>query len=110
MGPNETLFGLLEGADPKRPALVDPAGPILTYGALREQVEAVAGDLAAAGVSRGDRVALGVVHDRQVVQVGGVLRVALTQHVPVQSQGPLQMSTGTAFVCVGPGVLRPSPT
>ena len=58
MGPNETLFGLLEGADPKRPALVHPEGPILTYGALREQVEAVAGDLAAAGVSRGDRVAL----------------------------------------------------
>jgi len=52
------LLGLLERSDASSPALVVPDGPVVTYGSLRQQIEALAGELAAAGVAPSDRVAL----------------------------------------------------
>jgi acyl-CoA synthetase (AMP-forming)/AMP-acid ligase II len=52
------LTGALAGTD-DRPAIVVPdTGVRLTYGALRQQTEAMAEALAAAGIRRGSRVAL----------------------------------------------------
>lgn len=54
-----TLLGLLAGAPADATAIVLPeSGLRLTYGQLRDQVRAVAGALAAAGVRRGDRVGM----------------------------------------------------
>jgi acyl-CoA synthetase (AMP-forming)/AMP-acid ligase II len=54
-----TLLGLLGAAPDDRTALIQPDLNVrLTYGALRQQVEAVASALAAAGVGRGDRVGM----------------------------------------------------
>lgn len=53
------LFGSLEGADLSRVALVDPStGAETTYGALRAQVDAFAGALAARGVDTDTVVAM----------------------------------------------------
>ncbi|MEN5073298.1 AMP-binding protein [Isoptericola cucumis] len=55
----DLLFAGLSGAELERPATVDgPSGAVTTYGALRGQVDAVAGALAARGVRPGDVVAL----------------------------------------------------
>jgi acyl-CoA synthetase (AMP-forming)/AMP-acid ligase II len=40
------------------PALLTPDGPTLTFAQLRQQVERLAGQLAALGIGRGDRVAI----------------------------------------------------
>jgi acyl-CoA synthetase (AMP-forming)/AMP-acid ligase II len=54
-----TLLGLLGAAPDDRTALIQPDLNVrLTYGALRQQVEAVASALVAAGVGRGDRVGM----------------------------------------------------
>src|SRR5678816_283525 len=53
-----TLLGLLTAPD-DHIALIQPDGGVrMTYGALRQQVQAVASALAAAGVKRGDRVGM----------------------------------------------------
>jgi acyl-CoA synthetase (AMP-forming)/AMP-acid ligase II len=53
-----TLAELIDNAPADKTAIILPEQNIrVTYGALREQVHAVAGQLAAAGVGRGDRVA-----------------------------------------------------
>lgn len=55
----DDLFGTLDAADLDRVALIDPAsGAETTYGALRAQVDAFAGALAARGVETGTVVAL----------------------------------------------------
>ncbi|MEU2198761.1 AMP-binding protein [Isoptericola sp. NPDC019482] len=55
----DLLFADLADADLERPAIIDgPSGAITTYGALRDQVDAVAGALAARGIRPGDVVAL----------------------------------------------------
>ena len=54
-----TLLGLLRAAPAAQVALIQPEANIqVTYGALRQQVEGLADALAAAGVSRGDRVGI----------------------------------------------------
>jgi acyl-CoA synthetase (AMP-forming)/AMP-acid ligase II len=54
-----TLPGLLDPIPAERVAVIQPEQNIrLTYGDLRRQVQAVAGALAAAGVTRGDRVGI----------------------------------------------------
>lgn len=54
-----TLLGLLAAAPADATAIVLPeSGVRLTYGQLRDQVRAVAGLLAAAGVRRGDRIGM----------------------------------------------------
>ena len=54
-----TLSDLLEHAPPDKIAIILPEQNIrITYAALRTQVQAVAEQLAAAGVSRGDRVGI----------------------------------------------------
>src|SRR5258708_7927918 len=55
--PGERLTTILD--HPDRPALVVPEdGQVLTYGQVADRVASLAGSLAAAGVGRGDRVAL----------------------------------------------------
>ncbi len=54
-----SLLDVLEGQPADRIAIVVPdAGARITYGSLRNQVEAMAEAFAAAGIGRGDRVAL----------------------------------------------------
>ncbi len=53
-----TLNQLLEGGDPRAPALVVPEGPSLTYSRLGELVEEAASRLRALGLRRGQRVAM----------------------------------------------------
>ena len=53
-----TLDHVLERGDPNATAVTVPGGPRVSYARLREQVEACADALAAAGIRRGDRVAL----------------------------------------------------
>jgi acyl-CoA synthetase (AMP-forming)/AMP-acid ligase II len=53
-----TLLDVLAAGRDEHPALVVPGGPNLTYRRLREEVQRAAEALAAAGVGRGDRVAL----------------------------------------------------
>src|SRR5579862_7463236 len=54
-----TLLDLLDGAPAERTALILPEQNLrITYGELRSQVEAIAAALAAAGIGRGDRVAM----------------------------------------------------
>jgi acyl-CoA synthetase (AMP-forming)/AMP-acid ligase II len=59
MATPRTLFDLMAPAPAQQIAIVLPEQNIrVSYGALRQQVEAVAGALAAAGVGRGDRVGI----------------------------------------------------
>ena len=54
-----TLLGMLSSSPAERTALIQPEQNLrVTYGALRNQVEAVAEALAASGVGRGDRVGM----------------------------------------------------
>jgi oxalate---CoA ligase len=53
-----TLFSLLQQGEDDHPALVVPDGPTLTYAQLRDAVGQAADELAAAGVRKGDRVAI----------------------------------------------------
>ncbi len=53
-----TLLDLLEAGAPSHPAMVAPGGPVLTYDSLRRQVRALAEQLRAMGIDRGDRVAI----------------------------------------------------
>ena len=54
-----TLLGLIQAIPADQTAVIAPEQNIrVTYGALRKQVQAVAEALAAAGVSRGDRVGI----------------------------------------------------
>jgi oxalate---CoA ligase len=66
--PAEPLNAILEHGDD--PALVIPEdGRVLTYGQLAERVTNLAGRLAAAGVGRGDRVALTLPNGPDMVQI-----------------------------------------
>ena len=68
--PAEALAALLASGPAGAPALVSPEdGAVLTYGQLAERVEALAGRLAAAGVGRGDRVALALGNGPDIVQL-----------------------------------------
>jgi len=54
-----TLLGLLSAIPAERTAIIQPEQDIrLSYGALRHQVETIAGALAAAGIGRGDRIGI----------------------------------------------------
>ena len=53
-----TLLDLLEQGAPSHAALVVPGGPVVTYDSLRRQVRALAAQLRAMGIDRGDRVAI----------------------------------------------------
>jgi acyl-CoA synthetase (AMP-forming)/AMP-acid ligase II len=54
-----TLLGLFSQVPDERIAIVDPDHDVrISYGALKQQVQAVAGSLVAAGVGRGDRVGI----------------------------------------------------
>jgi oxalate---CoA ligase len=52
------VFELLSAGEADAPAIIEPAGPTLTYGQLRQQVSHLAGQLNALGVGRNDRVAI----------------------------------------------------
>jgi len=52
------IFELLSAGDDSAPAIIEPAGPTITYAQLREQVSHLAGQLNALGVGRNDRVAI----------------------------------------------------
>jgi acyl-CoA synthetase (AMP-forming)/AMP-acid ligase II len=59
MHDKSSLLGLLESAPAARTAIILPEQNLhITYGALRDQVQAVAEQLAAAGVGRGDRIGI----------------------------------------------------
>ncbi|HMQ30090.1 MAG TPA: acyl--CoA ligase [Chloroflexaceae bacterium] len=55
---NKTLLDLLAAGADGHPALVAPGRPPLSYAALRANVAALAGQLQALGLGRGDRVAI----------------------------------------------------
>ena len=66
----ETLNAILDHPGPDRPALVVPDdGQVLTYGQLADRIGRLAGNLAAAGVRRGDRVAFTLPNGPDVVQI-----------------------------------------
>ena len=66
--PAEALNAILEHGD--GPALVVPEdGQVLTHRQLASRVESLAGCLAAAGVKRGDRVALTLPNGPDMVQI-----------------------------------------
>jgi acyl-CoA synthetase (AMP-forming)/AMP-acid ligase II len=52
------IFELLSAGDDSAPAIIEPAGPTITYAQLRQQVSHLAGQLNALGVGRNDRVAI----------------------------------------------------
>ena len=54
----DTVFELLSAGNDEAPAIVVPGGPTLSFAEMRRQVEHLAGQLNAAGVGRGERVAL----------------------------------------------------
>ena len=53
-----TLVELLEQGVSSHPAIRIPDGPTITYGSLRRQTSALAGQLRMLGIGRGDRVAI----------------------------------------------------
>jgi acyl-CoA synthetase (AMP-forming)/AMP-acid ligase II len=66
----ESLTALLRQADPGRPALITGEdGSTLTHAQLAVRVETLAGRLAAAGVRRGDKVALVLPNGPEIVQL-----------------------------------------
>ena len=72
----EALDGLSGGGQPSHPAfLVPDDGQVLSYAEMAGRIETLAGRLAAAGVRRGDRVALALPNGPDFVQL--LLAVAL---------------------------------
>jgi acyl-CoA synthetase (AMP-forming)/AMP-acid ligase II len=66
----ESLASLLDQPEPDRPALVTGEdGSVVSYSQLASRVDELAGRLAAAGVRRGDRVALSLPNGPEFVQV-----------------------------------------
>jgi len=66
----ETLDALFGGGQPAHPAFVVPDdGQVLSYAEMADRVETLAGRLAAAGVRRGDRVALTLPNSPEFVQL-----------------------------------------
>ncbi len=66
----EPLTALLDQPDPDRPALITGEdGSVLTHAQLAARVETLAGRLAAAGVRRGDKVALVLPNGPEIVQL-----------------------------------------
>ncbi len=61
-----TLLELLRGK-PDAPALISPDRAVLTYASLRRQVERLAGEMAAAGVGPGSRIALALPNGPEAV-------------------------------------------
>ena len=67
---DESLAALLAAGDPASPAFVVPdGGQALTYAQTADRIETLAGRLAAAGVRRGDRVALALPNGPDIVQL-----------------------------------------
>lgn len=55
---HKTILDLLRTADPQHPALLAPERPMLRYGQLVENIDALVAQLHRAGLGRGDRIAL----------------------------------------------------
>ncbi len=64
--PTQTLFEILAGAD-SHLALVAPDKPSLTYHQMRENIRALAAQLNAFGLGRGDRIALAMINGPELV-------------------------------------------
>lgn len=62
-----TLLDLLERGAAEHPALLAPGQPSLCYAALRTSVRTLAGQLQAAGIGRGDRVAIALGNGPEMV-------------------------------------------
>ena len=54
----QTITELLAAGEPGAPAIASPGRDALTYAQLRSEIDRLAGQLRAAGVGRGDRVAI----------------------------------------------------
>jgi acyl-CoA synthetase (AMP-forming)/AMP-acid ligase II len=81
---DEPIATLLDGGEAGRTALVAPEdGQPLTYAQLASRVETLAGRLAAAGVRRGDRVALALPNGPEVVQLLLAIAVAGAAAAPL---------------------------
>src|SRR5260370_1350341 len=66
--PGEVLTAILDHPD-RRAVVVPEDGQVLTYGQVADRVASLAGSLAAAGVGRGDRVAVTLPNGPDMVQV-----------------------------------------
>jgi acyl-CoA synthetase (AMP-forming)/AMP-acid ligase II len=64
---SETLLDLLAAGEAGRPALVAPGRPDLTYGQLRQNIEALAAQLNSFGLGRGDRVAIAMQNGPEMI-------------------------------------------
>ena len=63
-----TLLGLFEHIPSQKTAIILPEASLhISYGSLREQVLAVAEQLAAAGITRGDRVGIALPNGLPVI-------------------------------------------
>jgi acyl-CoA synthetase (AMP-forming)/AMP-acid ligase II len=65
----ETLSALLDGGAEAPALVVGEDGGVLSYGQLADRVETLVGHLAAAGVGRGDRVALSLPNGPEYIQL-----------------------------------------
>ena len=96
------LAEYLEGSAaryPERAAVVDPAGSTFTYAELNRQADALATVLNAAGVSRGDRVAVVLPKSiAAVVSLFGVMKAGAA-YVPIDYSAPAQRSRKILVDC-----------
>ena len=99
----ETLDALFGGGQPTHPAFVVPDdGQVLSYAEMADRIETLAGRLAAAGVRRGDRVALTLPNSPDFVQL--LLAVTLLG----AAAAPLNPAYTEPEIHVLPGGRRPS--
>lgn len=80
----QTLYDLTVSAHPLHPALIVPeGGPVLTYGALREQVDRLAAVLQSLGLGRGDRVAMALPNGVEVISTFFAITTAAATAAPL---------------------------
>src|ERR1022692_4563850 len=98
---DESLAALLAAGDPASPAFVVPdGGQALTYAQTADRIETLAGRLAAAGVRRGDRVALALPNGPDIVQLLLAITLLGAAAAPANPASTAAAATGTELLTV----------